>query len=524
MSITSITFAIFMLVMLVGYYLIPLKRRWIWLLIGSAYFYISYNRRMSVWLLVSILLIYFFGLWINHCDLKYKQRMETADKAEKKQLKKDAKRIKGYIAFFCACIQIGIWVGFRLTNVFIGVLNNLMHQNFDLMDFFIPLGLSFYMLQAISYVVDLKRGQIEVQKNPFKLALWLGFFPQMIQGPIARYKETSEQLFNGNRFDWKNIRYGAQLMLWGYFKKLILANYSAVIVNTIFYGEGSYSGCDYVIGIVMYAIELYGDFSGGIDIITGCAEMLGIHLPENFRRPYFSRTIEEFWQRWHITLGTWFRDYLFYPISISKWANNTATRCRKLFGAKLGNMIPTYIALIIVWTGNGVWHGAGMGYFLFGFYNGVVMVLALQFNEPLGRWAERALHVNRERFSWRIFQTLRAFTLMCIGRIFFVAESVRQAFGIFKSFFTGFKPWVFFDGSIYNYGLNQREVHVLMIGILVLLVVSIMQESGIKIRDKLSEQNVIFRWIIYLVALFVVIIFGMYGAGYNASDFIYAQF
>ncbi len=525
MSITSLSFLIFLAIMVVGYYILPIKRRWIWLLIGSAYFYFLCSRKVSVWLLISVMLIYLFGLWIDHCDRKYQKRMEEVEKAEARQLKKDAKRRKGYIAFFCAVIQIAIWVGFRFTDQLFTSLNRMLHGDFDFATILVPLGLSFYMLQAISYVVDVKRGKMAAQRNPFKLALWLGFFPQMLQGPIARYSETFDQLIDGNPFDRKNIKYGAQLMLWGYFKKLILSNYAGVIVDAIFgSAAGAYHGSEYMIAIGLYAVQLFGDFSGGIDIISGCAEMFGVHLPENFRRPYFSKSIQEFWQRWHITLGNWFKDYLFYPISISKWAGKTATHTRKIFGPKLGNMIPTYIALLIVWTATGIWHGAGMGYMLWGLYNGVLMVLAMQFNEPLARFAEKRLRINRARMSWRLFQIVRTFILVSLGRILFEAATVGQALVIYRSFFTDFSPWVFFDGTIFTYGLDQMQILVLVAAMFVWLAVSLLQERGVHIRDAIARQNLAFRWILYIVALFVVLIFGMYGAGYNAGDFIYMQF
>ncbi len=522
MSLTSISFAIFMLLVLAGYYIIPLSRRWIWLLIASAYFYISYNAGLSVWLLVSILLIYFFGMWLDLCNQKYDSLIAEAEKAERKQLKKKAKREKGYIAFLCAAIQIGIWGAFKFTDLVLISINRFFNGDFEVLDIIAPLGISFYTFQAISYIIDIQRGRCEAQKNPFKLALWLGFFPQMIQGPICRYSETAQQLYDGHPFEWKNLQYGAQLMLWGYFKKLIIANYAEVIVNTIFFSaEGTYHGCEYIIGIVLYTIQLYGDFSGGIDIIMGCAQMLGIHLPPNFKRPYFSKSIEEYWRRWHITLGAWFRDYIFYPLSISKWATNLADHTRKWFGNKLGNMIPTYIALILVWLANGAWHGAGLRFFMFGLYHGILIIIGIQFGESSARFAEEKLHINRDTFSWKLFQMLRTFALVCFGRILIEANSVAGALHIYKSIFTEFNPWVFFDGSIFTYGLDGVQVFVLFAAVLVLLLVSILQERGIHIRDKIAEQNLVFRWIIYGAALFAIIIFGMYGAGYNASDFIY---
>lgn len=525
MSLTSLEFGIFVIVILFGYYLIPMKFRWIWLLAGSAYFYISYDLKLSVWLLISILLIYLAGLWLDKCNQKYEKLMELAEKKEKKELKKRCKNEKSHIVLLFAVINIGIWIYFKFTDTILQTLNQFSAGNFEMLNLVAPLGISFYILQAISYVVDIKRGKCQPQKNLFKLALWLGFFPQMIQGPVSRYTETSEQLFKGNPLEIKNIKFGAQLALWGYFKKLIIANYSAVMVNTIFGNAiGKYAGCEYIVGIVLYAVQIYCDFSGGIDIISGIAEMLGIFLPVNFSRPYFSRGIQEYWRRWHITLGSWFRDYIFYPLSISTLANKMAKHTRKIFGIKLGNMIPTYIALIIVWTSNGIWHGAGLRYFMYGFYNGILITVGMQFGGIASDFADHTLKLNRECFSWKLFQMLRTFSLVCFGRILFKADTVTDAFQIYKSIFTKFNPWILFDGSIYTYGLSEKQVRVLAAAILVLLIVSIIQESGIKIREKIAEQNIVFRWGVCYAAIFVVLIFGMYGTGFSAGDFIYMKY
>ncbi len=522
MSLTSFSFAVFLLVVLIGYYLLPLKYRWIWLLAASAYFYISCNPKLSIWLLIAVILIYLTGLWLKQCGDKYDRRLENADKTEKKAIKKTEKREKNLIVTLCVLILIVIWGCFKCSNLVVQALNGFLHGDFDLPNLIAPLGISFFIVQAISYVIDVKRGKCEAQRNPFKLALWLGFFPQMVQGPIARYSETADQLIRGNKFSWDNVQYGAQLMLWGYFKKLIIANYSAVISNAIFESAlGTYTGWEYLIGVFFYALEIYGDFSGGIDIVSGCSQMLGVILPENFKRPYFSRSIDEYWRRWHMTLGSWFRDYIFYPMSISKWANNMAKQTRKLFGSKLGNMIPTYLSMMVVWGATGIWHGASLQYFLWGLYNGILVIIGIQFGPGSANFAEKHLHVNRESFSWKLFQVIRTFFLVSMGRILTLAASTKSAFAIYKSILTDFNPWVLFDGTIFTYGLTGSQLLVLAAAVIILLIVSILQERGVKVREAIAGQNLVFRWVIYLGALLAVIIFGMYGAGYNAGDFIY---
>lgn len=511
MSITSVTFLLFVLVLVGVYYIVPLKRRWVWLLVCSVFFYVSYDWILSLWILGIALLIYAAGLILQAYNDKYELLLRGKKGTEKKTLKKEAKSKKNRISLVFVLIIAAIWVGFKFIPD---------------SSIIAPLGFSFLALIAVSYIVDIKRGKIQAQRNFLKLLLWFIFFPQTIQGPIVRYADTSEPLFAGNEFEEKNIVFGAELALWGYFKKLLIANYAGVIVTTIF--SSRHLGLEYVFGIVLYALQIYCDFSGGIDIVCGVAQMLGIKLPENFKRPYFSRSIEEYWRRWHVTLGTWFRDYIFIPLSISSLANRMGKTTRKIFGTRLGNMIPTYCALIIVWSANGVWHGAGINYFIYGFYNGILITLGMQFGEKSVAFAENTLKINRNTFSWKLFQVLRTFTFVCFGRILFKANTFMGALTIYKDMFTHFNPWIFFDDSLYSYGLSAKQLHVLLYATIVLVVVSILQEllrkKGTYLRETIAGQNVVFRYLLCFGALMIILIFGMYGPGYNAGDFIYMKY
>ena len=527
MSLTSVYFFIFIAIMIGIYYAVPLKLRWVWLLVCSLFYYISYDYKLSIWLLGVAGCIYIAGLILQSCNDRYAAILDKADVSNKKYIKKKAKSVKGNITAVFVVLLVGIWVWFkfgaRLINIYEDILGN---DEYVATVIAAPLGLSFFILIAISYVIDIKRGKIKAQKNPLKLLLWLGYFPQIIQGPIVKYKDTSEQLYKGNHFDEKNFVFGIELMLYGYFKKLMIANYANVIVTTIF--SSRHLGLEYVFGIIMYAMQIYCDFSGGIDIVSGISQMMGIILPVNFKRPYFSQNIEEYWRRWHVTLNIWFRDYIFTPLSISAWANKTAKRTRKIFGTKLGNMIPTYIAMIIVWCANGVWHGAGINYFLYGFYNGLLITLGMQFGEKCAMFADRVLKINRNTASWKFFRMCRTFTLICIGRVLFKADTVKGVLEIYKNTFSTFNPWIFFDDTLFSYGLSSKQFHVMAVSIMVLLVVSILQEifqnQGSSLRVKISEQNLLFRYGLFMLALFIVLIFGMYGADYSAGDFIYMKY
>lgn len=526
MSITSLVFLLYVAVTAGVYFIFPQRIQWCWLLVSSAIFYFLNGGKLAVWLYGSAITIYFCGLILDGLDQRYQKKLEALvvpDKVQKKALKQSNARIKQVFVLFTALINIGIWIGFKFADLFIININEVFSASLNLWNLALPLGISFYTFQAVSYVIDIYRGKCQAQRNPFKLILWLSYFPQMIQGPICRYNETAEQLFVSHKPEYHRIKFGAQLVLWGYFKKLVVADRVAQITMTIFDNPVQYSGLELLIGAIAYTIQLYGDFSGGIDVISGVSEILGIALPKNFERPYFSRSISEYWRRWHISLGGWFRDYIFYPLSISKAALALGKQTRKWFGPRLGKMVPTYIALLIVWTLNGVWHGAGVQYVAYGFYQGMLIMLGMQIAQPSSKLMER-WHVNTSCFSWRLWQMFRTTMLMVLGRVLYKAPSLSEAFRIWKSIFTEFNPWIFTDGTFFSFGLSAYEMFVLFIALLVWLVVSILQERGVRLRKTIEGQNLVFRWMLYLGAIFVIILAGAYGEGYNAADFIYANF
>lgn len=526
MNIVSIVYLFFVALAALVYFVTPRKFRWGVLLAASLAYYLIYDLKLSVWLLISSVTVYAGGLWIARREGKYRAILEARqgiERDEKRRLKKKNARAKSLIAALVAAVNIAIWLVFKFSDYFVLAINRFFSQNLSVWSLARPLGISFYTLQAVSYVVDVSRGKCEAQRNYPKLLLWLSFFPQMIQGPICRYGETAEQLYAPHDFEYRRVKFGLQRMLWGFFKKLVIADRVVVLSATVFDHAGDYEGIIYLIAALAYTIQVYADFSGGMDIVCGAAEIFGVFLPNNFERPYFSRSIAEYWRRWHITLGAWFRDYIFYPLSISKLAQAMGKRCRKIFGPKLGKMIPTYLAMLVVWTMNGIWHGEGLRFVVYGFYQGALIVLGMQ-AEPLFKWLIEKLRVNTDCFSWRFWQRLRTFALVVWGRIIFKAWGVRDALRIWKSILTTHNLWVLSDGTLFKLGLSPWELFVLFVAVLVLIAVSILQERGVKLRETLARQNLVFRWSVYILAIFAVILLGVYGREYDASSFIYAAF
>ncbi len=306
-------------------------------------------------------------------------------------------------------------------------------------------------------------------------------------------------------------------------KKLILADRLGILVDQIFDNHTQYQGFILLIGAMGYGLQVYADFSAGMDIARGVSQILGIELELNFKQPYFAKSIEEFWRRWHITLGAWMRDYIFYPLSLSKAFGNMGKRVRKIFGNYIGKKLPSFLAMFIVYLLVGFWHGSSWKYVAYGIWNGVIITSGILL-APVYAKGISAFRIDADSYSWRLFQMVRTFFLCSVGRFFSRADSCMAAFSMIKNSFTKWNPWVLFDDTLLTLGLDWKDMTVLIAMILVLLFVDIAHERGVRIRESIASQGFVFRWIVYWIAFFTVIIFGMYGPSYDSSSFIYQQF
>lgn len=531
MSLISLQFIAFVGIITCLYFIIPKKFQWILLLIASFVFYIYGGWKAFAYILVTILTQYFLAVYIDNINTDYNREISEGNISgkEKTKLKKKYAAIKKKYVIAAVLINIGILCFVKYTNFMIdnvnGILDYVGKEEIEHLDILVPLGISFYTFQSLGYVIDVYRGKQKAERNFFRFALFVSYFPSIIQGPIGRYGELADQLFAKHEFEYKRVMFGIQRMLWGYIKKLVIAERAAVIVNEVFnnYATKNYYGLTVFIAVFLYGIQIYADFSGGMDIVCGLSEVFGITLTENFKRPYMARSIAGFWQRWHITLGAWMRNYLFYPISLSSTFNKLGKKCKKYFGDKAGKVIPTSLASFIVFLIVGIWHGANWKYVIYGIYQAFFVSTGTLF-EDLYAKMRSLLRVNVERKSWGIFQMLRTILIVTIGRYFSRADSAGQAFDLLKATFRGFNPWVLFDDSFYQLGLDRKNFEFMIISIFVLFVVDCMQERGIRLREIVARQNIIIRWTIYYAAVFTLIIFGMYGTGYDAASFIYQQF
>lgn len=391
-----------------------------------------------------------------------------------------------------------------------------------------PLGMSFWMLTGIGYVTDVYRGSVAGKVSPAKTILLLGFFPLMTSGPILRYGETADAFTEKRRLDTRQIAFGVQRILWGCMKKLVLSERFAVIVDYVYANVGVCQGWAVLFGVCCFSLQLYTDFSGCMDIVLGAAELFGIRLPENFRTPFFSRNVSEFWRRWHITLGAWLKDYVLYPLLHCELFRKLKRGMKKRFGRVWGERIVLYLGMFVSWFLIGLWHGSSWKYiFGVGLWFWAVIV-AGEICSPVLMRAAKRLHVNMDCFSFRLFQRLRTFAVVTFGLSFFRAASAKEGVRLWTEIFSaeafsGFHRHAL-PGGLLTLGLDLPDLIVLIVGMLVLLIVSLMQYRGVHVREWLAGQNLIFRWVLFLALFFGVIIFGMYGKEYQAADFIYRGF
>lgn len=531
MTLISVEFALLWLATAIFYFIFPLKYRWTVLLASSAVFYFSGGIGTGYFMFVTIAVIYYVALILDKRNTELKQQLKDQPgltRDEKKALKLSFQKKKRIV------LSIGLVICFGLL-VFLKYFNFLSQQTFDFLGIFgleaeapkhslaLPLGISFYTLQATSYIIDVYRGKISAERNIAKVALFVSFFPQITQGPIGRFNHLAPQLYEGHKFDFTQAKYGMQLFLWGLIKKLCLAEYMGIIASEVFDNYDKYTGLIILLGSMIYGVQVYADFSGGMDMIRGVAQVFGIEMAVNFERPYFARSVSEFWRRWHITLGAWMKDYVFYPLSLSKAFAAMGKKTRKVFGTFVGKMLPTFLASFVAFFLVGIWHGSSYKYVAYGLWNSIIISGSILL-DPVYKKILGKLRVNTECFSWKLFQIARTFLLISIGRIFSRADSLTDSLNMLRNMVSEFNPWVLTDGSIYKLGLEPRQLFMVFLVILVVLVVSLLQESGMKIRETLAKQNILFQWLIIIGAIIFLLIYGAYGGEFNAADFVYQQF
>ncbi len=522
MVFTSLKFILFITATVIIYFLFPKKYRWVWLLLSSYFFYLSASIKYGVFLVFSTAVTFSAAVLME--KLAEKADIPSLPKEERKQAKKRLQKRKKLIVAFAVILNFAVlflikYYNFTVLNI--SALAGVFGIEFSpvLSSLLLPVGISFYTFQVTGYVIDVYRGISGAERNFFKYALFVSYFPQIMQGPIGRFSQLSETLYDGHAFEYERMTRGIQRMMFGFFEKLVSAARLAIAVDTVWAQYSSYGRIELILACIFYAIQIYADFAGYMDIALGASEIMGIRLSENFKAPYFSASVPEFWRRWHITLGSWFRDYLFYPVMRSGWCSRLGKFIKEKFGKKLSGKVTTVIALMCVWFFTGMWHGASWHYIIWGVYYGILIILSTLLAPVFDGFVQKH-SIDRSKPLYKSVQILKTFALVCLGYIFFRSTGMTQAFGIIGRIFSVSAPL----NSPAGIGLDKADLLVALIAVAVLIITDIYRAKEVDIREAVAAKPLVLRWAVYFILLFSVIIFGVYGPGYSSSSFIYFQF
>ena len=521
-------FAIFLPAAVIGYAVVPKKWKKFFLLFVSCVFFWFVSGMLIVYLAATVLSVYLFGLWLNRVQAEMKKTLAETESGEKKKVKKLYVRRQRFIVFLAVLLHVGVLLLLKYSGFFAENLNLLLDRFkapfvLSVPRFLAPVGISFFTLQALSYIFDVYRGVTPADRNLGRLALFICFFPQIVEGPICRYHQTAEKLWEARPITHHNLTFGLQRFLFGMMKKMVIADRLNPFVNEIFRNYGDYNGWIIALAAVGYTVQLYMDFSGSMDAVVGVAQIFGIDMPENFERPFFSRTISEFWKRWHITLGTWFRDYLFYPVTTAGRMKKLTSSARKKIGNHYGPLLAGSVALFLVWLCNGLWHGSGWNYIFFGMYH-FVLILGGSLIAPVVKSFNHKLHINPGCFPYRVFQIIRTAVLVVIGELFFRADGLTNGLNMFRGIFSSFSVSLLSNDLLEKCLLDHQDFIMIGITLIIVFAVSVLNEKHISVRDTLAQRHAAIRWAVLYALILYIVIFGAYGYGYIPVDPLYAQF
>ena len=521
MTFTSINFLIFFGVVFLIYYMVPKKIQWIVLLIASIYFYIFASVQYIFYVLFVSVVTYLGALSITKLDNNYQNNIEqykNVTKEEKKIVKKALQRKKKAVIIITVIITLSLLIIMKYTNFIlenVEAFHNLLkiEYNRPAINFILPIGISFYTFMSIGYAVDVYRGEYKAEKNFFKYFLYISYFPHVLQGPIDKYKDLSEEFFKPKSFNYEESIEGLSRVFVGLIKKMVVADKIAPICTMVIQNPYEYFGINILFFIILYAIELYADFSGYMDIAIGTSKILGIKIAENFESPYFSKSIAEYWRRWHISLGAWFRDYVYYPLLRSKKAD----RIRKYFKDEnnkyMSNTFPTVFALAILWILIGFWHGATWAFVIYGMYHGLILIISTMLTPIYNKFYKKFPKLIKSKI-YSAFQTIRTFALVLIGYFLFSAGGLKTAVLLFTNMFK-------LNESVSLRAVTSPDFKIsVLIGIILLTVLDILCIKKIDIYNALRKTPFLIRWLIYGGGIFLVT---MLSSG-EAQEFLYFQF
>lgn len=492
---------------LAAYQIAPQKWRRRVLLGFSYLFFWLLSGKLIVYLLGTTVFVHCMGIWLDSI------------RSEKKKARR--------VLTLGILVLLGVLAYLKYYNFFVenvtGIFGNALPFTLAEKKILMPVGISFYTLQAIGYMADVYWGKIRAEEKLEKTALFLAFFPQIMEGPICRHSDTCDALYSGRPLEAENLTNGYIRIFWGLFKKKVIADRLAIGVDAIFGNYTSYSGFMVAFAAVAYTVQLYMEFSGCMDIIIGSGQLFGVTLPENFRQPFCAQSAAEFWRRWHITLGTWFKTYIFYPVSMSAPVKRWNQYGRKHFGKYVTMLGTSAMALFPVWLCNGLWHGARWSYIFYGMYY-FTLILAGIAVEPVRDRILQVFHISERSVGLKFMRIAKTWLIIFTGELFFRADGLRAGIYMFRSMFRNFDLGNLTDGSLLELGMTKADLIAVVVGCVAVAVVGFIKERGTNVRMSLDRKPVFMRWSFYYVLILAVIVIAAYGDGYQAVDMIYAGF
>lgn len=524
MQLISYSFVLLWMLAFSLYYLVPKKMQWYVLLGAGIVFYVIGLRAFPLNLLLTGITTYGCGIFLN---AKLKQERDClnqcADKEHRKEIKAKFRKKRKRIQVLHIAFNLGLLAFYKYAAVVLPFAEAFAGSGADFLEKVVmPLGISFYTLTAVSYVIDVGRENCRAETDFLKVLLFLSYFPSVTQGPFNRYTKLKEQFESEHCFQYDGMLRGIQRFVWGAFKKLVIADRIGIFVDRVYGVEGAFvSGSIFACATVFYMLQLYADFSGYIDMAAGVSETFGIVLPDNFKRPYFSKSVAEFWRRWHITLGTWFKDYVMFSFVMSGAGRRIGKACKNKWNG-LGKQAAPIIGTMLVWFLTGIWHGRNLGYMLWGLYYGMLMSSSLLLESQYGVWKEKFR--IREGRIWDLFCMARTWLIVFLADVMIRSKSIEQAGAVYASFVTRLNLGALLSGEAASYGLGRYDFIVLSAALLIWFSVSILEERGHDVRMFLSEKPVAIRWACYYGIVVFLLVTGIYGGSYDTTAFMYQSF
>ncbi len=521
MSYVSSEFLIGFILTALLYFICPGKFRWLILLAASLSFY----WRSEGWVIGFILFVSVFSYGVARIIAQRNLQAMQAAADQVKQIKAKVKVQNKRLLIFALVVMIGLLIYCKFAGKLVLALGQMIRGGEDasIWKVIFPLGISYFTFSAVGYVLDVYWKRYDAEKNFLRYLLYMTYFPHVVQGPIPRYGKLGDQFKKVHRFSYERITFGAQLIVWGFFQKLVIADRLSDFVSYIYNDVSVYPGSAILFSTFLYAFQIYTDFSGCVDIARGVSQIFGIELELNFRQPYFATSVDDFWRRWHITLGAWFRDYLAMPVTVSPFVKKCSKTVRKKYGRRKAQLVTIVFPLVAVWVCTGAWHGTGWNYILWGVWQGGIIIIS-KILEPTFTKINEKLHIRTEGFPWHLFRIIRTFILAgIIPRLLVRSANVPQAMLAVRRIFTSFRLGEL-RSVVAASGVSKVNWGVAVVSLFMLFVISLLKERGVSIRASIAKLPLPVRWALYLSLLYFVIIFGIYGPGYDAKSFIYADF